>query len=504
MKTIKTISSITLILLIIFSSTGQWLVRAVEPPEIHATAFTSSTGGISGTRSMTLTIKFQNYGGGGSFTFQVTGFSTTFSNSLTAYSTKYITISLPLSTSPGRYCFTYVKSVYGTDNLPARCETVVSDSLPSVTITSPANNALLTGSIHLTASASDSEGPVSWVKFYHEGEDNPVCTDNSAPFECYWSSSAYEGSTSLLAETQDSYGHIAWSASITIRLDNSAPSAVLTSPGANENVYGTLTFSATATDNIGVNSVQFFVDNQENPIAIDSTPPYQTTYSPNWPIGSSHTIYAKAVDTVGKTGSSSIISVVYKDISSPTITINSPTNMLEISQNTLTVETSASDVRTTNTGSGIAKVEFWIDDYNVGQVTTVPYNLMNYDISNWNWETLHNIKAIAYDNAGNTGQSIITVKKAVHVFTISGTVTQYNTLNPMSGIQIQLSKEEADPGSNPHQPIIILTPIATATTNSQGYYTMTVQPYRGTQQFYQLDVLVPPDLKEDGGASFQI
>ena len=72
---------------------------------------------------------------------------------------------------------------------------------PTVSITSPANGAVIAapGAVTITANAADAEGPVQRVEFYVDG--GLVDTDFSAPFAGAWNATA--GGHSLTAKAYD-------------------------------------------------------------------------------------------------------------------------------------------------------------------------------------------------------------------------------------------------------------------------------------------------------------
>lgn len=90
--------------------------------------------------------------------------------------------------------------------------------------------------------------------------------------------------------------------------DTTAPTTAVTVPTNGATVSGTVNVTATASDNVGVTSVQFYVDSVL--AGTDTTSPYN--YSWNTAAltnGSSHTIYSKAYDAAGNVGTSATVTV---------------------------------------------------------------------------------------------------------------------------------------------------------------------------------------------------
>ncbi len=94
-------------------------------------------------------------------------------------------------------------------------------------------------------------------------------------------------------------------ASAVVLADTVAPTVALTSPTEGANVYGTITVSANASDNVGVAGVQFYLDG--NPLgAQDTTAPYSISWATVNAANGADTITAVARDGVGNTASSTV------------------------------------------------------------------------------------------------------------------------------------------------------------------------------------------------------
>ncbi|HJV22839.1 MAG TPA: M4 family metallopeptidase [Holophagaceae bacterium] len=83
--------------------------------------------------------------------------------------------------------------------------------------------------------------------------------------------------------------------------DTTAPTVSATESGTS----GTLTFSATASDNVGVTKVEFYVDGVLK--GTDTTSPYAMTLDSTTLSNASHTLTAKAYDAAGNVGTSSSV-----------------------------------------------------------------------------------------------------------------------------------------------------------------------------------------------------
>ena len=90
--------------------------------------------------------------------------------------------------------------------------------------------------------------------------------------------------------------------------DTTAPSVAITAPAGGGTFHGTIALTASASDNVAVQKVQFAVDGANVGSAITSSP-----YTYNWDSTSlsdgSHTITATAYDTAGNSATSSGVSI---------------------------------------------------------------------------------------------------------------------------------------------------------------------------------------------------
>src|SRR5438876_7095463 len=127
---------------------------------------------------------------------------------------------------------------------------------PTVSITSPASGSTVSGTINVTASASDNVG-VAGVQFMLDG-GNLGAEDTSAPYSVSWNTTtASSGSHTLTARARDAAGNATTSTAVAVTVSDTTPPAVsLTSPASGSTVSGTMSVTATASDNAGVAGVQ--------------------------------------------------------------------------------------------------------------------------------------------------------------------------------------------------------------------------------------------------------
>jgi hypothetical protein len=112
--------------------------------------------------------------------------------------------------------------------------TTAADAVPpSVSITSPSNGASVSGTINLTASASDDAG-VAGVQFKRNTNTLIGSEDTGSPYSVSWDTTGVsDGSHTIIAVARDAAGNYATSSSITITVDNTAPTVESLSPADN-------------------------------------------------------------------------------------------------------------------------------------------------------------------------------------------------------------------------------------------------------------------------------
>ena len=146
------------------------------------------------------------------------------------------------------------------------------------------------GTVTLSASASDNVG-VTRVEFYVDGALK--ATDTSSPYSASLDSTTLaDGSHSLVAKAYDAAGNVGASSTVSFSVSKGSS--------------GTVTLSASASDNVGVTKVEFYVDGALK--ATDTSAPYGTSLDSTTLANGSHSLVAKAYDAAGNIGTSSTVS----------------------------------------------------------------------------------------------------------------------------------------------------------------------------------------------------
>ena len=128
---------------------------------------------------------------------------------------------------------------------------------PSVSITSPAANAVVNGVITISATASSSAG-IARVDFYADATLHGTAT--SAPYSQAWDTTGYaNGAHTLTAKAYDPANNVGTS-TITVRVDHSARAVSIVTPVNGSVVTGRVTINVSATDPGGVSRVTVYAN----------------------------------------------------------------------------------------------------------------------------------------------------------------------------------------------------------------------------------------------------
>lgn len=183
---------------------------------------------------------------------------------------------------------------------------------PAVAISSHGADAKLSGTVDLTASASD-DGRVDKVQFYRG--TTLIATDPTEPYSASWNTTSVgNGNYSLTAKAFDDAGNTATSAAVAVTVDNAAPPTTsVTAPAAGATLTGVQTVSASATPASGasISKVEFYSD--DILIGEDATAPYTTSWDTLDPVNTAydgpHVLTSRAYDSNGRVTTSAPRSV---------------------------------------------------------------------------------------------------------------------------------------------------------------------------------------------------
>ncbi|HRK40797.1 MAG TPA: Ig-like domain-containing protein [Candidatus Saccharibacteria bacterium] len=282
------------------------------------------------------------------------------------------------------------------------CASPPDTTSPTTAITSPASNASFAGNttMNVTASASDDVG-VTRVELQVDGQ--LVLTDTAAPYNFSVNTSTLSvGSHTLRTRAYDAANNFTTSSLVTVNItDATAPAVSLTAPANNSTQSGTITLSATATDNIGVARVDFLVDSTV--IGSDSSSPYTLSMNTSQYSNGTHTLVARAYDAANNVTSSASRTITINNVTTPpadttlpSVSITNPTANAVMS-GTYTLSANATD------NVGVTRVEFYVDGTLRNNDTTAPYQ---YGLNTTTFtDGAHTVYARAFDAAGNSRTS---------------------------------------------------------------------------------------------------
>jgi hypothetical protein len=181
--------------------------------------------------------------------------------------------------------------------------------------------------------------------------------------------------------------------------DDNAPTVDITSPIDGSIVTGTVNIDANATDDRGINRVEFYRDNTL--IGSDMTAPYSIPHNFATDPPGVYLIKVIAFDTLNQTAMDAIKVVVGGD--APVVDITNPVNGANVT-GIVTIEATATDI------TGIDRVEFTVNGALQCTDNTAPYQCV------WDTRLLplgsYIIRAVAYDTTAQSAVDMVTVRTA--------------------------------------------------------------------------------------------
>jgi len=205
--------------------------------------------------------------------------------------------------------YRFAVSAYNTSGLESSFSNIVTlaeQLAPTVAITLLADSAAVSGAVVISVDAADNVG-VTRVEYYINGELKMTVT--GAPYVYSWDSlSVAPGPCTLMARAYDAAGNVSQSSrTVTVVNDLIAPTVALTAPANNATLNGTVTISSSASDNVGVTMVEFYINGILQ--YAGNLPPYSFSWETNRVSNGNYTIMAKAYDNAGHATQSSAVTV---------------------------------------------------------------------------------------------------------------------------------------------------------------------------------------------------
>jgi len=414
-------------------------------PTVSVTA--PSAGAIVSGTSVTVSASASSAGGIAGVQFKLDGFNLGSEKTTSPYSLAWDTT----QASNGWHTLTAVaRESNGNQTSSPAVVVLVSNNAdlaqPTVSITAPGPNATVSGSVNITASASDNIG-VAGVQFKLDGK-NLGAEKTAPPYSIDWDTKLVtNGSHALTAVARDAAGNQTITSAVTVTVNNPvvadtvAPTVSITAPTGNSTVSGTsVALSASASDNIGVAGVQFKLDGA-NLGAERITPPYSIAWNTVQATNGSHTLTAIARDVAGNQTTSATLTVTVNNSSdtvAPIAVITAPGMDATVTGTSAFISALAWD------NIGVTSVQFKLDGLNLGpEKTEPPYSMT------WNTTQVpngaHTLTAVVRDAARYETTSVairVTVNNASNQAGKTPTV-RYSI--PAQGAQQWITTDAAAP-----------------------------------------------------------
>ncbi len=294
-----------------------------------------------------------------------------------------------------------------TDNFDSIQYTIADSENPIVTLTGPSEGSTISGTVALSASATDNVG-ITYIEISIDG-GSPVVTGTTGPINYNWDTSTVSNGThTIQAKAADAANNEGVSTLITITVDNEDPTVFISAPATGSFVKGgSVSVTTVPADNETISKVEFYLDGSPTPSQTVNSAPYTWDWDTTSVSDGIHTFTAKAYDgaTPANKATSTVISVTV-DNTLPTVSINSHTNGDFVAGNPVVITADAND-------ANINFVSFFIDSIPVEVDGVSPYTF------DWDTTTENNgpipISAVAVDEANNiqTSSIVVTVDNLV-------------------------------------------------------------------------------------------
>ena len=207
---------------------------------------------------------------------------------------------------------------------------------------------------------------------------------------------------------------------VTNSADTTPPTTSITSPANGATVSGTITISATASDNVAVTNVEFY--RGTTLIGSDSSSPYSVNWDTTTVANGSYSLTSKAYDAAGNNGTSAAVNVTVNNVGGPpdlTATYNATFKAPACAAGGKSCDTGASLVNGRGTMTG-------------GNETNRP-NTINNSCTDGNSGTYHSdesidrVKVNTNDGTAFAAGKAITVSYTVWCFSTADRIDLYRT-----------------------------------------------------------------------------
>ena len=272
---------------------------------------------------------------------------------------------------------------------------------PSIVINDPAANQTVSGTVTFMTIATDNVA-IDRVEFYHDYELEFTATNY--PYNYEWNSTliAEDSEHVWHAKAFDTSGNGSQTQPMVLfvdNIDNIPPTGFILYPYAGQIVSDNIEIQVSASDNIGIAEVEFYLDG--NLLSSDD----QVPYAHEWNTNSSsedeeHVIYATIIDLQGNSTDLSPISVTVNNDDAPSNDLTPPIATILTPLSTQTVSDTVIITGFASDNHEIERVMFYVNDQLIETVTDSPFttNWITYEETN---NSEHVIQMTAQDPSGN-------------------------------------------------------------------------------------------------------
>jgi hypothetical protein len=285
---------------------------------------------------------------------------------------------------------------------------------PTVSFVAPSSGATLSGNIQQSSACEVRGSRIKSVRFYLGSTS--LNTEGSSPWNCNIDTRKFaDGAYTLRAVAYDSAGATA-STQIGVTIKNSTttssntpPAVSFKAPLTGATLSGALSSSACealASDSNGIKQVQFYLDGTA--LNTELSAPYNCSLDTRKFADGAHTLKAVATDGLGA-ATTAQIGVTIKN--STTTTSPTPTSPYGVYFKTPTANATLSGTVSSSAcevaGTGISKVQFYLDNTALNTEGSAPWNC-SIDTKKFA-DGAHALKAVATYTDGKTGSAQIAV-----------------------------------------------------------------------------------------------
>ncbi len=320
--------------------------------------------------------------------------------------------------------FYYAKLTQNDGNILWSAPVWVTQSTSAGDTTPPTVSASETGgsgTITLSAVASDNV-KVTLVEFYVDSLLK--ASSNVSPYTATLNSATLaNGSHSLLARAYDAANNVGVSGAFAFSVNNGTVDTTPPTVSASETgTGGTITLAATASDNVGVSNVEFYIDGVLK--GSDSTAPYSMTLNSTSLANGSHVLTAKAYDAAGNSTLSSGQSFSVSNTGASNLIVNGSF------ESGATSWTATSGVISSATGQAAHTGTFkaWMDGYgsahtdSVYQQVSVPASATSASLTFW-------LKVVSDETTTSVVYDTLKVQVRSSSGAVLATLATYSNLN---------------------------------------------------------------------------